>query len=393
MKIKKLNILHINQFAVLGGGAEEVLLGLISHLDKSLFESIIALPRKGALIKRLNEIKVKVVPIEIIELKRTYNPMLLSHFLVRFFLTTFSLIKIIKRYEIDLIHANSFHAGLFAGIASKVTGIPLICHIHRIFPQNRFYKTFFKILEYFCFKIIAISKSVKSELVVYGIDSNKIEIIYNGVDLDKFIPRNSRQEVLEEFQLNTKIFLLGTVGQLSERKGHIELLKATQKVLKLYPKLVLFIVGDTLGENKKYKERIIDLAKELGILENMILTGYRPDVPRIMGALDVFILSSRQEPFGLVVIEAMAMNKAVVATAVGGVPEIVEDGVSGILVPPGDPDKLAKAIIELLENEKKREQMGQIGRRIVEEKFDLFDNIRKIEKIYLDAKYIQQYKK
>lgn len=381
----KIKILYINHFSGLGGGAEESLLGLIGHLDKSLFEPLIALP-KGLLIDRLKDKGVKIFPIEITQLKRTYNPIILSRFFTCFFLTTFSLVKIIKRHEIDLIHANSFHAGLFSGIASKITGTILICHIRRFFPHNMFYKTFFKILGYFCFKIIANSKAVKDSLKDYGINSNKIEIIYNGVDLGKFTYRDTRQELLKEFHLTSKFFLLGTIGQLSERKGQIELIKATQKLLKYYPHIALFIVGNTLSKSTSYRERMIILAKKLGILKNLILTGYRPDVARITGALDVFILPSKQEPFGLTLIEAMAMNKAVVATTVGGIPEIVEDEASGLLVPPENPDRLAKAIIELLKDKEKREKMGQIGRKIVEEKFDIVKNVPKIEKIYLDTK-------
>ncbi len=152
--------------------------------------------------------------------------------------------------------------------------------------------------------------------------------------------------------------------------------------MKEIPETKFLIVGEDIDQNKKQEIKLRNLAEKLRLTDNIIFTGPRNDIPEIMLSLDIFVLSSLKEHFGRVIIEAMACGKPVIATNAGGVPEIVKDDYTGILVPPRDSEALARAIIDLSKDKKKVELMGARGRKIAEELFSIKANVKKIEQIY-----------
>jgi glycosyltransferase involved in cell wall biosynthesis len=173
---------------------------------------------------------------------------------------------------------------------------------------------------------------------------------------------------------------VGTASQLIPRKGYSTLLQAASRVLQIHPNVKFVIVGS--GE-EKYSQSLYNLSKKLGIIENIIFTGYREDISQIMNILDIVVLpSTHPEGFSRLLLEAMASSKPVVASRIGGNPEAVEDGRTGLIVPPGDVDSLAKAIQHLVQNRELRQSMGQAGRQRVKERFSIEINVNKIESIY-----------
>ena len=173
--------------------------------------------------------------------------------------------------------------------------------------------------------------------------------------------------------------ILINVARLSREKNHALLVRAFSKAVQSCPNLELWLVGD--GELRRDIE---ELVKQLGLEEKVKFFGVRSDVPELLSQADIFVLSSDYEEFGLVVAEAMAAGLPVIATAIGGIPEILEGGRAGILVPPKDVDALAKAIVELARDEKKRAELSDYGRKLVAERFDIRRTVREYEKLYLE---------
>ena len=172
------------------------------------------------------------------------------------------------------------------------------------------------------------------------------------------------------------------VSRLANWKGHKYFLEAAALVKRIAPDAKFLITGGPMYYNKNYKRELIKYAEGLGLNHNVIFSGIRKDIPEIMSTLDIFVLPSINEPFGRAILEAMACGKPVIATNGGGIPEIVKNDETGVLVPLKDADKLAQAIIVLLEDKERAKKMGLAGRKRVERYFSLEKMVEKIETLY-----------
>ncbi len=377
------NILFLNHTSELGGGAEEVLIALLKNIDKNRFNPIVALPKSGPLETKLKEIGITIEYVQFIGLTRTKNLFKLLLYLIRFIYTSISLINIIKKSNISLIYANTYYSAILGIIAVKTTRRPFMWHVHDIHAPDKITKLTIPLICTSAHKVIAISHAVKNNLKEYNIESEKIEIVYNGVELKYFKCNKNRTYLEENLPIYPDDIVICNVGQFSHRKNQKDILFAAEKIVKTYPNTKYLLIGKAISDKgRRYEKEIKKLTKDLGLDENVIFTGYRSDIPELLSGADIFVLTSLQEPFGLAVIEAMASCLPVIATKVGAVPEIIENDKSGFVIRPRDVDDLTKKIILLIENPEKRFEMGRIGRQIVEKKFDINKNIAKIEKIY-----------
>ena len=290
--------------------------------------------------------------------------------------------KIIRKCQIDLVHLNTgLSHGLPAIIAANIAGVPVVCHNRWFSTWSGFEKMFVRFVHYF----IYISKAVAIHFDLLGVPSEKGVIIHNAVDIDEFKNEYDVTDIHREFGWTGKEHLVGIVGRLAWWKGHEYFLAAMARACQKDSSLRGLIIGDTLSSvrNSAYQEHITSMATSFGLEKKVIFTGFRDDVPRLMSALDIIIhCSSLPEPFGRVVIEGMAAGKPVVATAAGGVLDIIEDGVSGILVPCKDSKAIAQAINGLLSNPDSAKLMGLAARRRVAEKFALQDHVTAVQKVY-----------
>jgi glycosyltransferase involved in cell wall biosynthesis len=245
-------------------------------------------------------------------------------------------------------------------------------------PEKR---SFEKYLFNHAHKVIAVSKAASQRFDGFALAQEKVAIIPNGVDLTEFVPQQPDRRVKEEFNVEEEGILVGTLGQLIPGKGQEVLLKAASLVLKKIPKVKFMIVGEG---NSAYREKLEELSKKLGLSGTIVFTGFREDIPRIMNMLDIVVLPSTTHLEGLsrVIIEAMASSKPVIATNSGGNPEAVEDGATGMLVPPEDPNRLAESILILIKDKTKRNQMGEAGRKRAEKLFNIEKNVFRVEKVY-----------
>ncbi len=226
-------------------------------------------------------------------------------------------------------------------------------------------------------RLIAVSRSIERKLQHEGRDVIPIELIYNGVDLQRYDHQEPCCTLPDEYGMEPGSQIVGVVARLEPEKGHPTLFDAWPLVLRAVPDSYLLVVGE--GSRRDALEA---QARELRIAHRVVFTGRRDDVPAVTAALDVAVLPSYREAQGLTILEAMALSRPVVASDVGGIPEMIQDGTTGLLVPPHDPEALAAAIIRLLTDHPLADTLGRAGHDLVHDRFCIELMVRAVEAIY-----------
>ncbi len=378
---KRFKVLHIITRLDKGGSSENTLL-TASGLDKERFDVTLVFGKTkdpdGQVRRALsdNGINYRVVP----RLVRQLDPWSdLTAFL--------RLYAIIKRGDFDIVHTHTSKAGILGRWAAKLAGVKVIIHT----PHGHIFYGYFGPVRNWLFimlerftahitdRIITLTQRGKDEHVKFGISkADKFVSIYSGVELEKFINSNyDPAQARESLGIPPNGPVIGTITRLEPVKGNMYFIEAIPQVIKIFPDLKVIITGD--GAQKRAMENKI---KELSLSRNVILRGATNDAPGALSALDIFVLPSLNEGMGRCLLEAMALSKPIIATDVGGVSEIVENGVNGILVPPKDPDALAQAIISLLGNKARAGEMGKSGKGKLNRFFSAQAMVEKIEALY-----------
>ncbi len=367
--MRRYNLFFTSLSGQMVGGGQRSLLLLLQRLNRKRFTPYLACPSEGNFKQTAERLGIKTV---LIKTGRLRGP--------KFFAALSSVwkfIRFIRDKKIDLVHTDSPRQTFCAGIAARLTGKPLIWHLRVSDPEK---KIFDKLLLSLATKVIAVSNAARKRLERFAPQPEKIAVIPNGVDLKEFGPHLDDKKFRCQSGIEDDCLLIGTIGQILPRKGQEILLKAAADVARAIPQIKFVIVGDG---NENYRKKLQALSQELGVEEKVLFTGYREDVPQILGSLDIFVLGSTDlEGFSRVILEAMASSKPVIATELGGNPEAVEDGITGMLVPPGDSERLAEAILDLAQDEKKRKRMGTAARERVEKLFSIERNVALTEKLY-----------
>ena len=365
------NILLVSHQSDLSGGPISLYL-LARGLDKSKYKVFYVVPSPGPILLRCKEAGIKTF---VLEKKLSKNRLLRKLRRLRY---PSKILKFIEENKIDLVHVNTIFSN-FASIAGNKAGVPVVWHIREDLQDSK-YDLILKTVNQLSCKVIAISHWVKNVLTRI-IPEEKIAVVHNGLDLDHFDP-NMESKIREEFNISEDTQLIGIIGSIEGRKGVDFFIKAAAKIESIVPKTKFLIVGEPLFGQEEYLDKMKALVKEKDIEKAVIFCGTRQDIPQIIKALDVVVVPSRSEPFGRVVIETMAMQKSVIASDCGGIPEIIENGKSGVLFPVEDIDRLASDIISILENKDLAKRLGEGGRKRVEEKFSIAKHVKEIEKVY-----------
>lgn len=269
--------------------------------------------------------------------------------------TLLRLAGLIKRERIDVVHTHLSTASLLGALAARLAGVSSVAHVHGLNSAT-------------CFRysstIIAVSEAAKRRLCAQGLSEDRIRVVHNGVDLERFRPAPASDAKLALGRDPSKP-QVGMFGRLSPEKGQRVALEAMFLLLKDHPNARLLLVG----AGSDFAE-LRECARGLGIEQAVEFAGFQTDTVPLLSACDVVLVPSLKEGFGLVAVEAMAAGKPVVASAVGGLPEIVVHGETGFLVEPNNPNAIARSLSELIDDPSLRERMGKQGREIAEEHFD-----------------------
>ena len=287
----------------------------------------------------------------------------------------FTLIKLIKKHNIDIVHGHIAKEYWAIVIAAGLTHIKVVLTRHLIIPFNRTTHWIAKKAN----SIIAVSEAVKDTIVRENIiPQEKIKVIYNGVDTNLFSPASGLEidEIRKYYGFDKDDFIIGNVGHMG-CKGQYEIIMAMEDVCKKYPNIKCIFVSET-STVPLYEK----LASKLGIRNNIFFKGFQKDISKIMKMIDLFCIMPSIEAFGIVIIEAMACARPVIGANTGGIKEIINDNVTGFLVFREDIKALSKAITFMIENKKEAAMMGLEGCNLVKRKFDLKDHISRTEEVY-----------
>jgi len=351
------------------GGAQRQLYRIIANLDREKFNPVICcLKKEGILAEDFRRLGIRVTAIN----SRNKRDLRVIP----------RLLNILRKEEIHIIYTIGAGDSMFWGrLCGVILNTPVrISSVHRIgYPLHEKTIEFLnKLLVPFTDRIIAVAEAQRKYLVEKeGISEDKLEVIYNTIDIDRY--RIDSQSKLDKGLLgipeDDKI--VGIIASLRPDKRHDIFINAAADVLDVFPHTSFLIVGD--GSEKANIESLID-RYDIGAKVHMV--GNRDDIPEILSLLDISVLSSEHEVFPNTILESFAMGKPVVATAVGGVPEIVYDGYNGFLVPPYDHIALSNAIKRILHSPTLGQRMGEEGRRIVAERFNIESLIKRREALF-----------
>jgi glycosyltransferase involved in cell wall biosynthesis len=357
------------------GGAEQLMPTILRHLkDKEFNIRICALQvRLGNPIA--SELERIGLPVDLVPVPNLRHP-----------LNLLRILRYLRLHQPRILHTQLEFSDILGTIAAKILGIPTVATLHTLDSfTNKKYSSWrlrlrWFVLRVFCNQIIAVSEKTRAHHLESGnLGSSKVMTLYNGVDISRFkgIDKAQITKTRQALNLTLDIPIIITVAVLREPKGIQNMIKALPAILEQVPDLHYLIVGDG-----NYGAALHELVSALTLEEHVTFAGHRTDIPALLACGDIFVLPTLKDALPTVLIEALAAEIPVVASNVGGVPEIIENGVDGLLVPPDDPSSLAKACLELLNNSELVRQMILEGSQIVQQRFSINAQIEKLSSLY-----------
>jgi len=368
-------------------GAERVLINMLRGIDRSLYEPFVVCPTDGELATLLKAEDVTCLPLPVVRARFSWRPNHLLKAIASLIRAVASLHRTLARLEPDIVHANTMRAGIVASLASMGSGRPVIWHIHDNLPRHAL-STLIRIAALVLHPrhVIAVSNSTATAFRGPFSFKGRVVTIHNGIDLSLFPLKTETSSGLRvELGIPEDAFLICAIGQICARKGLLELVEAFAIAHSQAPHLHLAIAGSVIFEHEKsYHDSLRIAATAPAIAGNIHLTGQIQHASQMLQAADLLVLNSREEPFGLVLIEAMSSGTPVLATRVGGVPEIVKDSVNGWLVEKNDTAALAAKLLDLSRNEPALQQAARIARDETCPQFSLERFQNRLHKLYAD---------
>lgn len=372
----RLKVLHIHTLPVISGSGINTLLTMIG-LSKNRYDVEFACAPGGPLADEVIEKGIKFHPIRnFVQRISIYDDLM----------ALWELVWLIRQQRYDIIHTHNSKAGFIGRLAAGIAGVPIIVHTIHGFAFHEFEKVprrrLFVWLERFAAKLADKLIVISEPLREWGLSlkigkPEQYVTIYSGIEIDKFKVEVNVVEKKRQLGISPENKVIGVISKLWEGKGHRCILQAARNVIAKVPNVKFMFVGE--GYLRKELEA---LTQQLGLGDYIIFTGFRTDIPQLTSIFDIAILASLFEGLGRVLLEAMALGKPVIATKVGGIVDVVDDGNTGILVPPNDPTALGEAIIRLLLDDDLRHKMGKAGEETIDAKFSAKTMVAQIQKIY-----------
>ncbi len=348
-------------------GAERVLLLALTSLDKDLIQPTLVAPG-GDLAREAADIGVPCLEIGELNARFTIRPDKLIRYTASLIGTVLDLRSKIAESDPDVIHANSIRAGIAALFATHGTKRPVIWHVHdelKTHPLSTAIRVLVRRSKR-C-RVVAVSKATAASFAGRFWKTANITVVHNAVDLNKIDAVSSPRKLKDQFGFGDDDFLFGIVGQITPRKGQLELIRAFASSVERMPAAKLLIVGAPIfNDDHLYQEKLVETARALGIEDRVLFLGQRSDAIAIMKELDALVINSSSEAFVMVAIEAMACGTPVIATDVGGMREMIEHQYSGLLVDFGDEKHLIYAMTTIYADGRRRQLFADRGREKVE---------------------------
>lgn len=368
------------------GGSFFSLLFLVSGLDRKRFEPVVVFAADNTLRPRFESqsIRTLIRPMPPPTRLRIPGGRLLSkaaNFVRGWLVEPLRLARLMRRERIRLLHLNnSITRNHTWTLAALLSGIPVITHergINDVFkPRDRGLGRRMK-------SVICISAAVRDNFAARGLADLPLVTIHNGLDPAEMRVTRTHDDIRAELGVAPGARLVGMVGNIKGWKGQEVVIRAMGQLRDEIPELVCLLIGDTSPDDAAYGQRMNQLIAESGLSGRVLITGYRKDIANYSNALEIQIHASiLPEPFGRVLLEAMALEKPLVASGGGAVPEIVAEGKTGLLFKPGDADDLAGRLRELLRDPERARQMGRAGRERLVEQFSIAHNVAETQKLY-----------
>jgi glycosyltransferase involved in cell wall biosynthesis len=290
------------------------------------------------------------------------------------------LARIMRRAEADVVHlGNGLRANFDGVLACLLTRTPCLCHVkgfEKYSDRERWIAPYVDAL-------VSMTKAVEEHCERSGLRGRGMHVVYDALDEAAFTPQRAAAAVRAELGIENGAPCLGVVGNIQEWKGQAVLVEAMARIVTAVPEARALIIGGVHRAGAAYHEQLQERIRALHLDRALRVTGFRADIADVMNALDVVVHTSvRAEPFGRVILEGMLLGKPVVATAAGGVPELIQDGETGFLTPPGDAARLAERLIPLLQNADLRRTIGQRARAWARDRFSLARHVVVMSDIY-----------
>lgn len=363
----KRRVLHVI-YSLYRGGAERLIESQAAASGGGYAYSVCALAGGGDLADSLRSMGV---PVTLLCKRRPGDPGALG-----------ALASLVRRERPDLLHLHNAPGVLWGAAAAAAAGsrAPAVATMHNPWREGlpAAYRLFFPMGFRRAARVVCVSEDVRRSFARrFPRRADRLVTIPNGVDLDLFASPPPREECRRRFRLPADVPVVGTVGRLVPVKNHLGLVEAFAALHEAHPAVHLAILGD--GE---MRQAIENRVADLSLHTHVSILPPTPDVAAFLGALDLFVLSSQSEGMPMTLLEALAAGRPIVATAVGGIPETIEDGRTGLLVPPADTGALAGALAGLLEDAGRAERLGLAGRTAAEERFGARLMTERIETLY-----------
>lgn len=351
------------------GGAERDLLTIIKALRG--FDPVVVCPCQEPLVSLVRDVGVPVVCMNMPPWRKVKAlPLILP--------SMYRLFRILVSHKIDVLHINDLWWAPIGLAAARLAGVPCITHVRADYTPRHIRNYRLKA----CQICIPVSKALGRSLEKAGVHPSRIRLLYSGIDLSRIAENYDIGSIKARYQIDPDRVVIGSVGNLLAVKGYEFLIRAVAHLKTAIPSILCLIVGDG---DRPYAKTLDALVRELDVSDHIVFTGFCDDVYPLLSVMDVFVLASISEGFGIALLEAMAMSKPVVATSVGGIPEVVVHGETGLLVKVQDSLVLARTISHLLANREQAAAMGKRGRERVEAYFSIKASIAKLEGLYAEV--------
>lgn len=362
-------------------GGERWIVNLCHYIDKSRFQPIAVLPTTGQLSEALKALKTPVF-LQNMNWLRAEPRRALFPSTLEVIHSARQLSRLIRETDAHLLHVFAGEALEAVYLASLMCNVPVVSTIQLSIQFPRLHNIILARIG----RVVAVSQMCRQQLLADGIPEHKIAHILTGIDPEPFLEASGGDAVRQEFNIPPDAPLIGIIASLEPNKAQDILLQAATHLRAEFPNARYLLVGTdkTASEGQKgyFHQKLERQVEELGLSKQVIFTGFRRDIPNILAALDILVLISNMEALPVTIMEAMTAAKPVVATAVGGILDLVEDGRSGILVPPRDPIAVASALERLLINPSLAQQMGKEGRKLALRRMTVQGAVRQNEVMY-----------